>query len=243
MKMRFDKKTIIYLVLLILLGLLGYVFYSTFDDGVKFVGITEVYEMQMEIDREKAEIEQFGQLISEKEVQIGHYSGRDNDEGDIEEALRIEYNELKKVAGFTPVTGEGVIIIITDADRALLNNEDPNNVIVHDADIVNIINELREAGAEAISVNGQRIIWNQTDVVCNGPTIRINDELYAQPYIIKAIGDRYHLEAAINAPGQYGYTLQQYGIFVEVNTSVSVDIPAYTGPATKAYAKELEGGV
>jgi uncharacterized protein YlxW (UPF0749 family) len=115
--------------------------------------------------------------------------------------------------------------------------------MVHDVDIRNIVDDLRNAGAEAISINGQRIIFGQTKIYCTGPTVKINDDVFSQPFIMKAIGDRYHMEAAVNAPGQYGHTLRQWGIFVEVNTSVNIEIPAYTGNKRLIYAEEVKDGV
>ena len=68
-----------------------------------------------------------------------------------------EIDALKKLAGLTVAKGKGIEIIISDAED-VPSNKDPNNYIVHDYDLQIIINALWQAGAEAISLNGQRFV-------------------------------------------------------------------------------------
>lgn len=89
--------------------------------------------------------------------------------------------------------------------------------------------------ALAIAINGQRVVFNKSNIQCTGPTIKINDQVFAPPYIIEAVGDRKFLESAINAPGSFSESLRSWGVFVEVNTSISVTIPAYEGFVSYEY--------
>ena len=132
------------------------------------------------------------------------------------------------------------MIIVSDGDRQLLDNENPNNLLVHDLDIQALVDDLLEAGAEAIAINGQRIIPHLTEIICNGPTIRVNEELYSQPFIIEAIGNRKHLEAAVNAPNKYGFVLKQWGLFLEVNTSIYLELSGYDTKIEYEYLKPKE---
>lgn len=150
--------------------------------------------------------------------------------------------KIKAFSGLKGLEGQGVIVIINDGERELNEFEDPNNVLVHNMDVQNLVDDLRYAGAEAISINDQRFVFGKTEIQCTGPTIRINDEVFAQPFIIKAIGDKHHLESAINAPGSFGQVLRQYGVFLEVYTSVNIEIPAYTGTTRPVYMKATEDG-
>lgn len=146
-----------------------------------------------------------------------------------EELIQMEIQDYKSLAGYNSLTGEGVVVLLTDSNAPLFEDQNPNRLIVHDRDITMIINDLRNAGAEAISVNGQRFILHLSEIYCNGPTIRINNQWYAQPFIIEAIGPRRELLAAINSNSSYAFGLKIRGIFVEANTSLKLTIPAYTG--------------
>ena len=161
----------------------------------------------------------------------------ENNLSTLRDDLRETYQSLEE--GLTPeelllkdiedVSGEGVIVLLTDSNAPLVEDQNPNRLIVHDRDITMIINELRNAGAEAISINGQRYIVNRSQLYCNGPTIRINNQWFAQPFIIQAIGSRRELLAAINSNTSYAFGLKTRGIFIEANTSLSLNIPAYSG--------------
>ena len=77
---------------------------------------------------------------------------------------------------------------------------DALQIIVHDTDILEIVNVLRNAGAEAISINDQRIIAT-TPISCIGTVIKINDEKIGGPYVIRAIGNSDYLKTALDIPG------------------------------------------
>ncbi len=228
-------------VLITVLVILLVLQYKVFQISDKYVGLSDIARLQNELSKEKAELEVIKEQVSTQQQNVDSLSMGANQE-QVENLLFETKNTLMTVSGLTDVTGEGIIVIITDGERELLDNENPNNLMVHDVDIRNIVDDLRNTGAEAISINGQRIIFGQTKIYCTGPTVKINDDVFSQPFIIKAIGDRYFLEAAVNAPGQYGYTLRQWGIFVEVNTSVNIEIPAYTGNRRLLYAEEVKDG-
>lgn len=93
-------------------------------------------------------------------------------------ALNDSLREARLYAGLSDVTGPGIEIRIDDGDYW----------IVHDNYLYELVNELRAAGAQAISVNDKRVI-SVTEFLCIGPSIRVNDEGVFPPFVIKAIGD------------------------------------------------------
>lgn len=101
-------------------------------------------------------------------------------------ASKLELDHLKLIAGLTDVAGEGVVISLNDAEDPGLDNI--MNYIIHDEDVWNVVNQLRYAGAQAISVNNERVIAT-SELLCAGPTIKVNNNRYAVPFEIKAIGD------------------------------------------------------
>ena len=88
--------------------------------------------------------------------------------------------------GWTKYRGQGLVITLKDADSSnFVGNA--AKAIVHDADLMEVVNALKEAGAEAISINGERIV-NTTSIICSGNIIQIDGEKVGSPYEIKAIG-------------------------------------------------------
>ncbi len=151
----------------------------------------------------------------------------------------IKYNKLH--SGQTSLKGPGIIITMYDNPEDRTIGFDLNDDVIHDIDILNIINDLRIAGAEAISINGERVIAT-SEIKCAGPTIRINGRSSATPFVIKAIGDPKLLYASVNAPGTYGDILKIYDIGFETTVEDSLFIPAYTGVFNFKYAKPLGKG-
>ena len=114
--------------------------------------------------------------------------------------------------GTTDVHGEGIVININDG-----------NDLIHQEDIVILLDELKNAGAEAISVNEQRIISN-TYVYCDGSVILIDGVKIGNPFVIKAIGDSETIYGAITRNKGYVATLTKDGIQVDVQKSENVEI-------------------
>ena len=77
--------------------------------------------------------------------------------------------------------------------------------IIHDDDLLRVINELRAAGAEAIAINGERIVA-MSEIRCAGPTLSVNNNRSAPPYEIKAIGNPNNLEVRSNCAAAFWKT-------------------------------------
>ena len=117
--------------------------------------------------------------------------------------LEKKEDEIKKgnkMIGMTEVVGPGVIVTLSDSKKDANTSLNPSDLVVHDADVLSVINELKNAGAEAISINEQRIIPT-SGIVCGGNIIEINGEKGGVPFILKAIGLPEQL-AALERPGR-----------------------------------------
>ena len=145
-------------------------------------------------------------------------------------------SELKFQAGATALEGEGIIIKMDDSTRAAKSGENPNLYLIHDDDILRVINELRAAGAEAISINGQRLIAT-SEIRCAGPTLSVNNVRSSPPYEICAIGEKKSLENSITMRGGVAETLKVWGIQLEVNASDKVYVPPFKGTLKQTYGK------
>ncbi len=143
-------------------------------------------------------------------------------------------------AGSVPVEGPGVVLTIMDSSRKMTVPDDNQNFyVVHDEDMLKIINELRAAGAEAISINGQRMVAT-TEIRCAGPTISVNNTRSAPPFIVSAIGNPDTLENALKMRGGIVETLGVWGIKVDIKKESLLKLPAYQGNMHFKYAKPLK---
>ena len=134
-------------------------------------------------------------------------------------------DDMVMLAGSKAVEGPGIILTIEDSTQAVKKDNDPNLYLVHDEDLLKVINELKAAGAEAISINGQRLTAN-SEIRCAGPTVSVNNVRSAPPFEIRAIGSTKDLENAINMRGGVADTLKVWGISLRMEAKESLWIPA-----------------
>ena len=141
------------------------------------------------------------------------------------------------LAGVSELSGQGVEVTLNDSNVALKPGQNPNLYVLHDEDILRVLNELRAAGAEALSINGQRLLAT-TEVRCTGPTILLNkNKRLAPPYVITAIGNPDTLESSLKMKGGVAETLQFWGIQVSVKKIPEVIVPAYSCGIRFEYAR------
>ena len=144
----------------------------------------------------------------------------------LEEAEK-KITEGNKITGMTEVTGAGVTITLSDGKGISSSTLNPSQLIVHDIDVLSVVNELINAGAEAISINGQRWVLN-TAISCRGNTIDINGERIGAPFVIKAIGLPEYLSGLERVGGYLEY-MKQDGVNVKLEKSNNITIPKYSG--------------
>ena len=155
-------------------------------------------------------------------------------------SLSEELEKTNSILGLSAVHGQGIIIRISDG-IAPANAIDISNYIVHDVNLRMIVNYLFNAGAEAISINGERIV-SSTAITCIGNTIKVNDEKVTTPFEIKAIGLQEKLYGAMTTQGQYLYVLANTtGISIDsIERSDSITVEGYNGIYNFEYASVAE---
>ena len=191
------------------------------------------------------------QLVKEKETNVDlnrqllqansmleayRQDAQKNDSG--ARAMAVELENSMTLAGLTDVEGEGIIITVNDSSNVSAGTSSAN-YIVHDRDLRDIVNELVASGAEAISINDERIC-GRSSIRCVGPTITINNKHCAPPYTIKAIGNPSTLEAGINIRDGVADIMRQFGIEVKIVKTNNIQIPKYGGTITFRHAHVTE---
>lgn len=161
------------------------------------------------------------------------------------EEIREQLRASRLLAGMIDVQGAGVEIILNDRKRDSILNKDPsflNYYIVHDSDLLGVVNELRAAGAEAIAINGTRIMGTSR-ISCGGPTINVGKEQrFAPPFFVHAIGDPDVLVSYFYRDESIYHTLMFWGLEISVKKKDQIEIPRYMGDITFRYAKPMEEG-
>lgn len=154
------------------------------------------------------------------------------------EEKQKELKEYNKLLGLTDVSGSGITITVSDSNTEA-TSLDLSALIIHDTDLRGLVNELSNAGAEAISINGERIV-SSTCITCAGNVIQINGNKVGSPFVIKAIGSSESLYGAITRAGGYTSALKARSIQVDSKKSNNIQINKFTGALTQKYINTVE---
>lgn len=204
----------------------------------KGISISDNSELMDEVFRQRQaykdaynRLEDAEQALEEIREQATANNGHDS-------YLETQIKNNDKLLGKTEVKGNGVIIRLDDnreinLEEAIVNASD---IIVHEGDLLQIVNELFNAEADAISINGKRIV-STTAILCDGNIIRVNDEAIGVPIEIKAIGHPERLYYALNRPQGYLSIMKRDGVIVSTEKKDNIVIPKYEGVYQYDYIK------
>ena len=181
------------------------------------------------------------EALQKTQDKVKEYQDASAQSSKVVEIIQKDLQEANILAGLLSVQGEGVEVTLDDSKARTQSAEylNPNDFILHDGDVLLVVNELRDAGAEALSINGQRLLAT-SEIRCAGSVISINNTKIGAPFIIKAIGNAEYLESALKLRDGVVDTLKQYGIEVAIKKMVNVTIPKYTGALNFRYACPAE---
>lgn len=207
---------------------------TTIKEATKVVGTTyAAQQLKDEVLRWKDSYENLYEELEKARIDLELTRQEATTENERGKELEEELSKANKLLGLTEVTGTGVIITLSDNNEITTKDSElelnPSNLIVHDGDIRGIVNELNNAGAEAISINGQRVVGT-TAITCSGTVITINGVKLNSPFEIKAIGSPENLFIA--RPGGYIEYIQNRGANVDIKKSNEVVVPKYSGTMT-----------
>lgn len=178
--------------------------------------------------------------LAELRAQLGAVGERNARLGGQAEAVHRRVNELRRAAGMTPVSGPGLVVTLDDARLpSTASRRSIELGIVHATDLTDVFNTAWKAGAEAISVNGERITAASA---CVGAVIQINGTLLSPPFVISIVGAPERLQTVFAAPEELADLKARrdaYGLRLAVARADRVDIPAYSGPLVVRYARPV----
>lgn len=192
-------------------------------------GISDNGGLKDEFLRSQDEYNSLYKKLEEAEKKLEEVRNQATQNNETDTNTETEIKEDRKLLGLTEVTGQGFIIKLDDNRQ--INSSEVLNVsdyLVHEGDLTYIVNELFNAGADAIAINDQRIT-SKTSILCDGNIIRINGEIVSVPITIQAIGYPERMEYALGRPGGYLEILANAGVQVYVQKSEKITLPKYEG--------------
>ena len=197
---------------------------------------TRLQTLQGLLDSQREDNDRLQQQVKDLRKEVQSYRQAAADEGtQNDQALLDEVGQLQKAAGLTDVVGPGVEVVLDDS-TATNTSGDEADYLIHDSDILSVVNELRDAGAEALSLNGNRIL-STTEIRCSGSVLTINGRRTSAPFIIDAIGDTETMFNALMMRNGVVDVLKQWSIQVEVTEVDELLIKAYDGTIEYHYAE------
>lgn len=187
-------------------------------------------ELRAELANWKQMYKEAEEQYEEKEARLKEYREKQQSSEESSKLVEKELAQTNMYLGKTDVQGEGIVIKVKDT-----NSEDIKPISAED--LLVIVDYLKLAGAEAISINEKRVV-NMSDIVyVSQQIIYVNQERILAPYIIKAIGNPTNLESTLLGNGGYVELLRNIGFEIEIEKDNKVEIPKYNKEIGYKYMK------
>ena len=188
--------------------------------------ITSIENMREEELREeyanwKTKHDEINQKYDEVRTKINEYKNNELSNNETEKLMQEELEQIDLLLGKTDVEGQGIEIILRDKEKEKITAYD----------LLLIVNSLKLAGAEAISINNERVI-SMTDIVnieLNGDTsiVKVNGQRILSPYVVKAIGNAKYLESSLLGNGGEVDKMKKEGKDISINQLNKTKIEKY----------------
>jgi len=226
-------------VCLVLGGMLGVQVHTQQARGLTEVGrqtgalVARLTEAEAQLDKQREEIDRLRGLLAEYEHEAASEKG----------LVRLMTEELRNARialGLLPVKGSGVVLELADSTMMAGNEFGGQDVyVIHDFDLVQIANELWAAGAEAISINGQRLIGGSA-ITCSARLIKVNDVTISGPFTFNAIGDKKNLMSALNIRDGVLDRLRVLQFQVKLTPQDGIIVPPIAVPPKYEHAQPVQ---
>ena len=189
-------------------------------------------ELRAELGNWKEMYEEANAQYEQKSQTLQEYKEKAESDTETSALVNQELERVNLLIGKTDVEGEGITITMQDTTT----DSEGNILSITNDDLNKIVNELKLAGAEAISINDERII-NMSDVfMTNDNTLMlVNGQRIIAPYVIKAIGDQTYLESTLVGKGGSIDELKKQGYDITVEKSNKIKILKYNKEIDSKY--------
>jgi len=222
--MKNNEATIFVFIASIIIGLL-IAMNIGFEGKDNFLDVKQYNEAYNERSKLYSEVNNLKQQYYSASSKLKKYDSGDEKKFKVLDEIQNEVSSNNIILGKSDVKGPGVKIILEDGTSF---DEFSSSLLIHDADIVEMINDLRNAGAEAISINGHRIIYDNY-ALCVGSPIALNGIKIVPPFYIDAIGNEDVLYNYLTIEPTHIKKLKFRQVKVSIVKADDIKILAYTG--------------
>lgn len=192
--------------------------YNQSLNALQYKRTDELKDDLIKLQKQKTELQD---RLKELEKENQTYETVQADDSAYAQQIKDNLAKARMFAGLVDVKGKGIIVTLD-------NNE---YVQVEDIDILNIVNELRASGAQAIAVNNERIVA-MSEIRAAGSYIMVNGKQLMPPYVVKAISDPANLERSLRLLGGVLEPLQDLQLNVDLKQSDEIIIPKFVDDGT-----------
>lgn len=202
------------------------------------VPILKLKDYEVALKQARAEREDALEELKDVESRLNAIEKETAAEDEIVKGLVSDTERYKMISGVTDVQGPGIVMTIDDPETADEYQEDISVITYNYELLLSVVNKLKEAGAEAIGINENRIVQT-TEISLAGSHININGISTAPPYEIKAIGNPDTMHNTLTIRGGTVDILKKYDLKVSIVKKQTVKIPRYSGVITLKYATPI----
>jgi len=225
-------------VVCMVLGVMVSVQFRTVKQGVGPVSEYRARELAAQLKKVREENVKLQNVKNDYESKIKEFEDTASQGSIYAKILKEELDQARILAGIEDVEGPGITVVVDD----LKFSEKVNYPLISYSMLLELLNELNAAGAEAVSINEQRIISTSEIRQIGGIHININTVSFAPPFVFKAIGDPKTLEAALRLREGIAEKLENSGVAVTITQEQLIQIPKYNGVIERKYAKVVKEG-
>ncbi len=232
LKIRVDITTVtvvVFIVCIVLVSVMLMQFRTVEQTDITEIENMRESELRTALAEWKTKYEEIATQLEDINQRIEGYNKTIEDNEAASELIDEELTESNILVGKTDVYGEGVVVTLSDGTKK-----------VTAADLINLVNELRYAGAEAIAINEIRVLA-MTDIIdmADYSYIMVNLQRLQGPYVVKAIGDKDYISTVLQLKGS-GFIDTTTGINVNLEAKNRVNIPKYNGEMEIEYMQEAD---
>ncbi|HNR04519.1 MAG TPA: DUF881 domain-containing protein [Bacillota bacterium] len=225
-------------VVCMVLGIMVSIQFRTVKQGVGPVSEYRARELAAQLKKVREENVKLQNVKNDYESKIKEFEDTASQGSLYAKILKEELDQARILAGIEDVEGPGITVVVDD----LKFSEKVNYPLISYSMLLELLNELNAAGAEAVSINEQRIISTSEIRQIGGIHININTVSFAPPFVFKAIGDPKTLEAALRLREGIAEKLENSGVAVTITQEQLIKIQKYNGVIERKYAKVVKEG-
>jgi uncharacterized protein YlxW (UPF0749 family) len=215
------------------LGVIGFVGAAQWNSSVERQAFTTSAQQVLaaQVVQLEAEQDQLRSDIADAEAEVQRIQEESTSSSAALAALNARLEDARFAAGLTRTSGPGVVVEISDSNRVVPPGENPSSYIVLVDDLRDIVTALWASGAEAIAIDGERLVATSS-IYGVGASVLVNTSFLSPPFRIEAIGDdglldRFQSHAAFT--GRVAQRIEFFGLEYAAAPAADLELPAFVG--------------